>query len=199
MIGGKWSMNTKNTTIPFVIMLVSVIALIASFFLPYASVSDERREILEKHPDEIVDEATGMTSLEIADMSIIEYGKVYFKIMTEGKKMDESVTKNDILTATIDVVIIGLISLFTILLLIFVLGKKPIASMIFSILDFGTLFLYAFDHKDRGAIGEGRFYDFSYAYYVFYVALIVLFIAAIWLLIVKKKNKKAVTFSASSV
>lgn len=190
-------MNTKNTTISFIITLISVIALIASFFLPYASVSDERREILENHPDEIVDETTGMTSLEIADMSIIEYGKVYFQIMTQGKKMDESVTRDDILTATIDVVIIALIVLFTVLLFIFVLIKKPIALMIFSIFDFGLLYLYAYDHKDRGAIGEGRFYDFGYAYYMFYGALIVLFISAIWMLVLKIKNKKAAKISTS--
>ena len=66
-------MKTKNTLIPFIVLLIAALLAILSFFLPYASTTDERREIINKYPDEMFVKDIGMTYGDAADISLVEY------------------------------------------------------------------------------------------------------------------------------
>ena len=66
---------------------------------------------------------------------------------------------------------------------------KPIAVIIFSLLSLCAFSIQNFDYSDRGVIPNSS-YDWGIAYYIFYVATIVVFVGAIWMLVCKIKQKR---------
>lgn len=85
---------------------------------------------------------------------------------------------------------ISLVAFFTLMTILFICIRKAIPIIIFSILDFGVFYILGWDFQSRGVIGSGK-YEFSLAYYLFMIALIIILAAAIWLLFIKIRNKKA--------
>lgn len=182
-------MNKQNTFIPFVVLLVATIMTIASFFLPYTSVTPERRELIEQFPDGIFVEEIGMTNKDIADMSLVEYFKVYSYMANNNQSVSDSV---------ICITMICVTALFTLLIALFVCLRRAVPIIVFSILDFGIFCLLGKSFEILGVGGKYGSYEFSVAYYLFIIALIIIFAAAIWLLIVKMKNKRAVKLEATN-
>lgn len=175
-------MKAQNTLIPFIVLLVAVLIAVASFFLPYSSVTAERREMIDKYPDEMFVQELGMTSKDAADMSLMEYFNVYSYMAGHNQSVEIAITC---------VVMICVVAFFTLLTVLFVCLRKAVPTIVFSLLDLGVFFLLGADFQMRGVIGDGKTYTFAIAYYLFIAALIVIFAAAIWLLVVKMKNKKA--------
>ena len=154
---GKNIMKTKNTFIPFLIMIVVSLALAASFFLPYASVTAETRAVIEKYPDEIFFPEVEMAAKDAADMSLLNFFNIYSYMAGNNISVD---------VATTCVVMISLLALFTVLIILFVILKRPVPIIVFTLLGFGVFFLLGTDFQMRKVIGAGK-YDFSIAYLFF--------------------------------
>lgn len=81
---------------------------------------------------------------------------------------------------------IGILSCITLLLTIL---KKPAAVMIVNTLVLGAFRLLCYDFEDRGVIGNSR-YNWGIAYYLYYIGIAVIYAGAVWMFIIKRKQKK---------
>ena len=173
--------NSKKLLIPFIATLVGALLIVLTLFLPYASAADETRQGLEMMSSMPVSKDSGITAGDMIDISMVEFASLYIDIGDAGSGDEESVP--------IYVGMIALIGVFGLLAAVFALFKKPIAVIIFDILALAVFLLQNWDYTEREVIGEA--YNWGAAYYVFFVAAIITFVAAIWLLVTKKQIKKA--------
>ena len=174
-------MKTKKTFIPFIVSLAAVLIAVISFFLPYTSMTGERRETKGEYLDKLAVEEIGITANEAIDVSFVEYIKIYSHMISN----DEAVG-----IAVCCLTVICIIAFFTLLIVLFVCLRKAVPTIVFSLLDIGTFRILCWDFRDRGVIGNNK-YVFSVSYYLFILAMIVILAAAIWLLVIKIKDKKA--------
>lgn len=172
----------KKTSLPRLIAVAAALALVICLFLPFASAKDETRELLMVFPDEIMYQKLDMTAEDMVNVSMLEYVQMYMQLSDEFY-VDEA-------TGLLCTVLVVMFGLFALLCLLFAALKKPIPVIIFGILALGVFSLLKFDFTDRGAIPNAA-YDWGYAVTVVYVAIIVLLVAAIWLIVAKNKEKNA--------
>ncbi len=122
-----------------------------------------------------------MTNEDAVNISLFEYLRMYSEaIDIDGYQG----------YAIIYTVVIGLMALFSLLTLLFVILKKPIAYLVFDCITFGVFCLLNWDFEDRGIVSNSR-YDFGTAYYLYYIGAILLIVGAVWFIISKSKEKKA--------
>ncbi len=173
--------DLKNSSfIPYLISVLGVIIIIGAFFLPYASATDSYKERLERQPDGIFAQEFNMTNEDVVNMSLFEYLRMYSAAIGIDDYQDYAI---------IYTVVIGLMAVSSLLTLIFVILRKPIAFLIFNCISFGVFCLINWDFNDRGIVPNNR-YDFGAAYYLYYIGAILLFVGAIWFIITKAKEKK---------
>lgn len=174
-------MKTK-TTVVWIILLSIVLISIASFFLPYASVDGERREWLNKYPNAMYASEINMTNSESADLSLVEYFRMYLYGLSNLSGVNQQIS-------VICVVLLSLLAVNTILLLLFVIIRKAVPCIVFSILNTGVFAAFSWDLADRGVI-DGSPYSFSVAFYLIILSMLLLFAGAIVAIVFKKKEKK---------
>lgn len=159
-----------------IVMIVAAVALVAAFFLPWASANDEYRELASATPDAMFYEPTGLTASDAADLSLFDYTLVYGSMLGTGWELYMA-----IMYATLGVSIIAL--------LLAAFGK-PIGAGVFSILAFASSRLLVWDFGDRGVLPNST-HDWGIAPMVYVLTAVVLIAAAVWLLVMKRQAKKA--------
>lgn len=171
----------KNLYWAFVAALAGAIIVCAAFFLPYGAADKEYRQELEQYSSEISIPKLGMNNKDIEDMSMPEYIRTY---LYAGKvnMADEAVVVGV-------VVVIGLIGILSCITLLLTILKKPAAVMIVNTLVLGAFRLLCYDFEDRGVIGNSR-YNWGIAYYLYYIGIAVIYAGAVWMFIIKRKQKK---------
>lgn len=70
-------MKNQNTLIPFIVLIIAALMTVVSFFLPYASVTAEKREQIDKYPNKMFIQEIRMTNKDAADLSLLEYFNIY--------------------------------------------------------------------------------------------------------------------------
>lgn len=119
----------------------------------------------------------GAFFLPYAEFSLFEYLRMYISAIGMDSYQDYGI---------IYTVVIGLMAVFSLLTLRFVILRKPIAYLVFDCITFGVFCLLNWDFKDRGIVN-----DWGVAYYLYYIGVILLFVGAVWFIIYKSKEKKA--------
>ena len=177
-------MKEKSLMIPFIALIVLSLTIVGAFFLPYATLPSERKEWINAQSEETYVQEIGMTEKEASDMSLVKFCKAY------ATMLENSSNKNTIGNSIVYIVMFSGLGLFALLNLLFSCLKKPVPIIVFSVLQGCLFFLMAWELQARAVISENR-YQFGIAYYIFLVVYVLMLAAAIWLLAVKIKNKKA--------
>lgn len=156
-------------------MVVTAAALVAAFFLPWATADEEFREGVQRAPETMFYEPTGMTVVDAVDLSIFEYAQVY-ATMGSGWSVYAGI-------------IYAVLGAAVLTLLLAALGR-PIATAIFATLAFAGSRLLVWDFGDRGVLPNGT-HDWGVAATVYVVAFVALLAAAIWMFVLKRRAKRA--------
>lgn len=167
---------------PFCVSLIGSLMIIAAFFLPYTSATDNYKVYLENNPDEMYAEEISMTNENAVGISMLEYARI-FGFATE---MDDEWSQE---VGIADLTVIVSIGLFSLLTLLFSLLKKPVPTIIFNLLNFGAFRLLSWDFEDRGVIPSGNF-DWSISYYLYHICALIVIAGAVWCLVTKIQAKK---------
>lgn len=179
-MGAKQVANGKDL-IPYIVMIVGAAVLVISFFLPYASMTAEYRSAYDGvTASSIFSSEVGMTLGDAFDLSLMEYAKAYFNLGG---------------VYVIYVVVYVITILLSLLALLFSALKKPIAAIVFAALTFVINLVIRWDFADRSVI-TGDTYGWGIASWLYIVAAIVVIAAAIWMLVVRAKSKKAQQMNA---
>lgn len=170
----------NKTKISFLIALIGTILLLVSLFLPYATAIGDHADSLKKHSDTIISSEMNLSAKDSFHFSMVEYAGIYGKHSTY--------LFGDSATGLLYTALVILIGVFSLLALLFVLRKKPIASFIFTLLSFSVFSLQNWDYTDRGVIPSSG-YDWGIGYYIFFAATFFSLVGAIWMLLLKHRAK----------
>ncbi len=170
----------KKLLIPFVIAILGALIIIVSLFLPYASATDVRMEEINNTPDVIIDSEMGITTSDLENISIVTFANYYSTNSISIFASNEGY---------IYLAFVITITVFAVAALLFALLKKATPIIIFSILNLLVIAFQHFDFTLRGDISS-KYYDCGIAVYLFYIAIALSLIGAIWMLIMKIKIKK---------
>ncbi len=170
--------------IPFIITLICSCILVLAFFLPIASATKEYRELIDRHPDEIAIAEVDMSYKQMKDLSLFSYAKVYRVTATL-----DSMSEHDRGESIICLVLIITIGVSSVLCVLFSGLKKPIGIFIFDLLAFGAFRALMWDLNDRRVLPSDNYYV-GIANIVYMAGVIILFAGAVWLLVMKRKEKK---------
>ncbi len=176
----QFGIKGKQFLIPFVAVLIGTQMLVITLFMPFASATGDFKERLQEHSDEMYEEELDMTCGDVVNISLFEFGKIYYAAADAG--VAESVSLSC-------VVIISAFAVMVVLTLLFAVFKKAMPIIIFDLLAFGVFSLIKWDFEDRGVLPSSN-YDWGIARYIFYVGSVIAIVGAIALLVVKIKNKK---------
>lgn len=139
--------------------LICVLVMIITLFLPYASATERWWG----------EEAQ-------RDMSMAEF-LIYF--------LGDNSGWSDMYIPVM--VVMGTMGLFLLLMLLFVLIKKPIPIIVFDVLLAGVFMLHNWIYTKTRIIGYG--YEFSIAYYLFFALIVLTLAGAIWMIVARAVNK----------
>lgn len=161
-IGGTY-MNTKDKSfIPFIVTLVSAILIFATIFMPFVTAKDAYEDLAAAFGKE--------------NISICEYSDV----ARDGSD-DETAYNTFFIILTI----------FSLLTVLFTFLKKHIPTIIFSILSLIIYLLFvSFANEIDKIIGDYGKYEAGIAYYLLPIAIVITVVGSIYLMILKKKSKK---------
>ena len=173
--------NGQMRTIASVATTVAALLLVAAFFLPYASGTQEFREGLSSMPANPYSETLGMSNDDIVDLSLVEYVRIYSAAGELG--MPEEF-------AAIYVPLTVAPAVLSVLTLLFAVLRKPIPSIAFSALTVALTFLLNWDFEDRGVIPSSS-YDWGVARWAYLVAGIAAIALAIWQIVLRRQLKRA--------
>lgn len=156
-----------SLTVPFIITLVASVLLIVSMFLPYISMD----YISESH-------------------SMAEYAEEY---LDNSDEILEYGSDDEVFGLIFCLLLLGIISFFVLLSVIFSAAKLPIPLLIFTIL---TAIFYGIQNLMYYSVYEDYLHynlgmSWGAGFFLFYVALAINFVGAIWMIILKSKAKKA--------
>ena len=155
------------------VMVVAAIGLVAAFFLPWGSADQEFRDAVALAPDVMFYEPTGMTVSDAQDISLFSYAQVYGSMGGTWR-----------LYTYISYALLGASALT---LLLAALGR-PIGSTVLAVIALAGSRLLVWDFGDRGVLPSGT-HDWGIAPTVYIVAFVVLVAAAVWLFVLRRKEK----------
>ena len=170
----KKSLN-KKLKLPFIVILIGVLILIAGMFLPYMTAVGELAEYIEKHPDSIEIAEFDITAGDLKDVPMVLMGM----IAASAYNTEEGILFSAIIIA---------FAFFAALTALFAALRKPIAVIIAELLSCGTFAFLDFGSNadfygiDMYARGSG--------YYVIATGFVIVFAGAIWMLVKKIVTKK---------
>ncbi len=171
----------KGTLAPRIIGIIVSLVAIAAFFLPFIPATPDYAKYMDSISNEKVYSSADLTVGDMKDISLFEYAKVYVQAGHEIYP-DQS-------AGIIYAVLIGAIGVSAIITLLCALGKKPVLMMIFSIIMGVAFYLVNWDFMDRRIMPDSN-RVWGIAHSMYYPCALILFICAIWILIVKRKAKK---------
>lgn len=172
--------------IPQIIAIIVALIAIVSFFLPFISATKEYSEYLDLRADEKVYNSSDLKVGDMKNLSLFQYAKFYFQA---GKEI-----YRDQGTGTFYAILIGAIVVFSILILLFALGKKAVPTIFFSALMGIIFYLINWDFTDRRIMPDSN-RVWGIAHYIYYPIAIILLICGIWMLVEKKKAKRQASAS----
>lgn len=180
--------NTKNKikkqlTTPALIALIAAVFMVASVFLPYGVAIDERAEWIKEHPDSVVYEDLNITASDMKNVSILEYTRIYYTLCEE--------LWHDSFYGVFYLAIFCLIVGLSVIARLFAWGRKPIGTILFTLMSMGVFQIQNTDYTMRGIL-PGAYYDWGVAHYLFPIAVAVALVASVWMLVKKIKAKKQV-------
>ena len=174
-------LKKNKLPISFIIALIVSLIAIVSFILPYISSTEKYREYLESQGDKHASDSVDMTYRDMKDISLFEYAKTYFQ---GGKEI-----LHDETAGIFYGVLMSSVGVFSILVLLAVLRKKPILTFILNALLGGVCYLVNWDFVDRGIMPSSN-YVWGISYYMLYACIAVIAFCAIWMFVAKRKIKK---------
>lgn len=183
-MGGTMDKKAKNPMKwPFLISLLCAVLLVAAFFLPLSSAKGDYREKQKEMSDYPVTEGSSMTYGDLMDISMYECGEVFTILISEGGY-----------TGTMAIGYIALIvaiGLFSLLSLLFVFLKHPVPVLVFNALNLLLYLCWTFSELVESSLLDYNRSDWGVAYYLYYICFLGLFAGAVWLLVVKRRNKRS--------
>lgn len=171
--------NGQMRTIASVATIVAALLLVVAFFLPYASGTQEFREGLSSMAANPYSETLGMSNEDLADISLFEYVRIY---SASGELGMGDAFAAVYVPLTVAPVVLGVLTL------LFAALRKPIPSVVFSVLTVALTFLLNWDFEDRGVIPSSN-YDWGIARWVYLVAGVVVIACAVWQIVLRKQSK----------
>ncbi len=169
----------KNQIIPFILAILGSLLMIITLFLPFSTATEDFKAEINKNPEFVIYEDIDLKAKDVVNRSMIDYAKVYRSMSNRLFATNEGI---------IYVGIVATIGIFALIALISSVFKKATPTIIFAILSFLVFAFLSFDFYHRGEIPSDS-YNWGFGYYIFYVATIITLVGAIWLLVVKHKNK----------
>ena len=154
-------------------MVVGAIGLVAAFFLPWGSADQEFRDAVALAPDVMFYEPTGMTVSDAQDISLFSYAQVYGSMGGTWQ-----------LYTYISYALLGASALT---LLLAALGR-PIGSTVLAVITLAGSRLLVWDFGDRGVLPSST-HGWGIAPTVYIVAFVALVAAAVWLFVLRRKEK----------
>lgn len=171
--------NGQMRTIASVATMVAALLLVVAFFLPYAAGTQEFREGLSSMSANPYSETLGMSNEDLADISLFEYVRIYG---ASGELGMGDAFAAVYVPLTVAPAVLGVLTL------LFVALRKPIPSIIFSVLTVALTFLLNWDFEDRGVIPSSN-YDWGIARWVYLVAGIAVIACAVWQIALRKQSR----------
>lgn len=154
-------------------MVVGAIALVAAFFLPWATAGEDFREGVQLAPEVMFYEPAGMTVSDAVELSLFEYAQVY-ATMGSGWMVYTGIMYA-VLAASV-------------LVLLLAAFGKPVGASLLATAAFAGSRLLVWDFEDRGVLPSSS-HDWGVAATVYIVAFIVLIAAAAWMFVLKRRAK----------
>lgn len=177
----KKSVN-KQLKLQVLVVVIAALLMALTVFLPYATAIGDRAESIKESPSAMVYRDLNMTAGDMRHISIFEYTRIYCALCEEI--WGEAVF--GIFYAVIFWLIVGI----SLLIVLLALGRKPIGIMLFDIAVIAVFHIQNTDYSMRGVIPSSS-YAWGIAHYLFPIAAIVVFGAAVWMLVQKIKLKSA--------
>ena len=172
----------RRTETPRRVILIAVLVMLVSVFLPYAAATGDWAAWLGRMPGgEVIDEAFGVTAREMAHLSVWDFTRIYGTFSQE--------LWHDTVTGTIYAVLFGAIVGLPLIAGLFALGRRPVGVLIFALLAFGASRVQDWDYTVRGVILDGR-YTWGIAHYLYPAAAAAAGIGAVWLWREKRRARK---------
>lgn len=182
MTAASGSSSRGSMTLVSALCIVSAVALVAAFFLPYLSATPEYRESLDAL-GELASFEDGVSGY--ADVSLFDYVRVYGAVGEADAGAISTASSMIVAVYAIPVVLAVLILLFSLL-------RKPTAMLVFGVPMFAYTFWISSLYGQWGSAGTGV-YDLGVAHWVYLVAGAAVIVFAIWLFVLKHQAKKART------
>lgn len=168
--------NAKTQIVARATMVIAAMALVAAFFLPWAAADEEYRDAAAQVPDAMYYEPVGMTVEEAVDLSLIEYAQLYGSMEGTGWVIYQYLIYAGVAVAAIALVLAML--------------GKPIGATVFAVLTLAISRVLVWDFGDRGVLPNDT-HGWGIATTVFIVAAIALVAAALWMFVLKRREKAA--------
>ena len=172
--------NGQMRTIASVATIAAALLLVVAFFLPYAAGTQEFREGLNSMSVNPYSETLGMSNEDLADISLFEYVRIYSASGDLG--MGHAF-------AALYVPLRVPPALLGVLTLVFAALRKPIPSVVFSMLTVALTLLLNWDFEDRGVIPSSN-YDWGIARWVYLAAGIAVIACAVWQIVLRRQSRQ---------
>ncbi len=179
----KIKLPTRTPSV--LITIVAAVLLLVLLFLPYVSAEEDYAEELEEIEDLYIDEENEITYGSVIDLSLYEYSKLS---LFEDSMWDFF---DGVAWVTLAFAVLAFLTLLC------AMGKKPVGTIIFNLLAF-AVFVFEDMAFDESVIDENRHYGWGFAHYLIYVALVAVIAGAVWMMVDKRKARKAAQASVQA-
>lgn len=172
--------HVGKKSIPVMVGIVCAALMVVALFLPYATATSEGVAYLENHSGQFVMQGFDLTTDQMTNMSLIDFARAYLALAEHSYQQ-------------LSGIYMGLVVVMVAAALLMALcfeKRRPIGSLVFDALAFGIFSLQNADYASRGVVPSAN-YDWGITYYLVFAALAVAALAAVWLIVEKRRAKKA--------
>ena len=171
--------QTRKRSIPAIVGIVCAALMVAALFLPYATATSDGAAYLRNHSSQSVMQGFDLTADQMTNMSLVDFARAYLALAEHGYQQLSGIYMG---------LVVAMAAAALLMALCFA-KRRPIGVLVFDVLVFGVFSLQNADYASRGVVPSAN-YDWGVAYYLVFVVLAVAALAAVWLLVEKKRAKK---------
>lgn len=172
--------HVGKKSIPVMVGIVCAALMVVALFLPYATVTSEGVAYLENHFGQSVMQGFDLTTDQMTNMSLVDFACAYLALVEHSYQQLSCIYMG---------LVVAMGSAALLMALCFA-KKRPIGALVFDVLVFGIFSLQNADYASRGVVPSAN-YDWGITYYLVFAALAVAALAAVWLIVEKRRAKKA--------
>lgn len=172
--------HAGKKSIPVIVGIVCAALIVVALFLPYATATSDGAAYLENHSGQSVMQGFDLTADQMANMSLVDFARAYLALAEHSCQQLSGIYMG---------LVVAMAAAALFMALCFA-KRRPIGVLVFDVLAFGIFSLQNADYASRGVVPSAN-YDWGIAYYLVFAVLAVAVLAAIWLLVEKKRAKKA--------